>query len=408
MDKHKLIQIVQKDLDELKSLTEEIAEFEQDATLIIDLALSKTRLICQEIELLHEYAAPPKTETENIIGITAGQEENEDEDFSISDPELEIINFEQEESTDEEEDEEEILNHSEAEEELTEVEVEDIVPEEETEPEDVDEPEEVFETEEEESEPENEEVFDQEEEITEQPEDEDEENQPEDDSVDYSEEDIEFEVSEDEPEEDIVYNSDEDEEDEITEDDSDLDDELTDQQEEDYSETADEPEVHVNDLSHDSQAGVREIYIDDLDDDDLDNFKIAPANETSGRPVMREIPKPEEPLQEEPVKEKQIIGEKFSKERSLNDAIGESKSGESKLAGGPISSLKAAIGINDRFLFIREIFNNNNEKYNTVIDQLDKLETIQEAVDYLKVNLTLQKNDTSLKFVDLLKRRFSK
>jgi dihydroorotate dehydrogenase len=64
--------------------------------------------------------------------------------------------------------------------------------------------------------------------------------------------------------------------------------------------------------------------------------------------------------------------------------------------------------LNDRFLFIKEIFNNNSEKYNTIIDQLDKMETIQQAVDYLKVNLSLQKNETSMKFVDLLKRRFTK
>ena len=74
----------------------------------------------------------------------------------------------------------------------------------------------------------------------------------------------------------------------------------------------------------------------------------------------------------------------------------------------PITSLRAAIGLNDRFFFIREIFDNNTDKYNSVIEHLDKLETIQEAVDYLKANLSLQKNNTSLKFVDLLKRRFSK
>jgi len=43
-----------------------------------------------------------------------------------------------------------------------------------------------------------------------------------------------------------------------------------------------------------------------------------------------------------------------------------------------------------------------------VIENLDKLETIQQAVEYLKANLTLQKNDTSMKFVELLKRRFTK
>ncbi|MFY9150692.1 MAG: hypothetical protein WAO52_01665 [Prolixibacteraceae bacterium] len=399
MDKHKLIQIVQKDLDELKSLAEEVAAFEHDATLIIDLALSKARLLCQEIEILREYAAPPAVAPENNIEDSDDQDENED--LPVIDPELEIINFEQPDSFEDYEKEVELTEYPEEEEELE----DEFVQEEETEVEDEEEPELVPQEEDEEV-SEYEKAIEPEQEIEEQiNEDED---QPEDDSVNYSEEDIKLEVTGEEPEEDIAYNSDEDEEDELTEEDSDFEDDLVEDDEEENVEEEEGSEVQLNDLSHDTHAGVREIYIDDLDDDDLNNFRIAPANETSGRPVMREIPKPEGPLQEEPVKEKQIIGEKFTKERSLNDAIGESKSTESKLANGPISSLKSAIGINDRFLFIREIFSNNNEKYNTVIDQLDKLETIQEAVDYLKVNLTLQKNDTSLKFVDLLKRRFSK
>ena len=128
---------------------------------------------------------------------------------------------------------------------------------------------------------------------------------------------------------------------------------------------------------------------------------------------MREIPKPEISTPEIPFLEKKepekiAFNEPVQKDRSINDVIGENKSAETNLSSGSISSLKATIGLNDRFLFIREIFNNNSEKYNTIIDQLDKMETIQQAVDYLKANISLQKNETSLKFVDLLKRRFTK
>jgi len=99
--------------------------------------------------------------------------------------------------------------------------------------------------------------------------------------------------------------------------------------------------------------------------------------------------------------EKRSISEKLSQQTIADKSIG------SKLRL-KIIYLRSAIGINDRFIFIREIFDNNTDKYNTLIDQLDKLETIQQAVELLKANLTLQKNETSLKFVDLLKRRFSK
>jgi hypothetical protein len=152
----------------------------------------------------------------------------------------------------------------------------------------------------------------------------------------------------------------------------------------------------------DLQTDVREITID-LDEDEIESVKVSAAPETADRPVMREIPKPEELILEKPV-----VGESLKKENSLNDSISETKSTKSPITNGPITSLRSAIGLNDRFLFIREIFANNTDKYNTIIDKLDKLETIQQAVDYLKANLTLQKNETSMKFVDLLKRRFSK
>jgi hypothetical protein len=179
--------------------------------------------------------------------------------------------------------------------------------------------------------------------------------------------------------------------------------ELETEDEETEEVTQPESTVQVNELKPDSHSGIREIQIEDLDEEETAPIQFTPASAPSSRPVMREIPKPEDTP-----KEKQVLGETFQKERSLNDAIGENKSVEPNLGNGPISNLRSSIGLNDRFLFIREIFSNNTDKYNMVIDHLDKLETIQEAVDYLKANLTLQKNDTSLKFVDLLKRRFTK
>ena len=154
--------------------------------------------------------------------------------------------------------------------------------------------------------------------------------------------------------------------------------------------------------------------MEELDDEEEDSVEFSPVSNPVGRPVMREIPKPDAIApeinfpEEKEEEEKKETEPSYQKDRSLNDAIGENKATEPNLSNSPITSLRAAIGLNDRFLFIKEIFNNNSEKYNTIIDQLDKMETIQQAVDYLKVNLSLQKNETSMKFVDLLKRRFTK
>jgi len=349
MDKRKLIQIIEKELEEIKVLSEEIAEDENDTSLIIELAISKSRLLCQEFELLRDITA--KDSAIPAVDLTEENEVDEDEvsDISISDPELEIVNFEEQETDEvpESDDEDEVLPNIDDESE------DDDFKETEFDSEDL---------EEEESELDEDDLTD----------DEDQEESEE----EYIEEEIE--------EEGLI---------EFGEHNTDF--------EEIEIEKPEQTQEHTE-LKTDQQPGVREIIVDDMDDD-LEPIKNATVSNVADRPVMREIPKPEELFQENPV-----LDEPLPKDRSLNDTIGETKLAEPILTSGPISSLRAAIGLNDRFLFIREIFGNNTDKYNRVIDQLDKLETQQQAVELLKANITLQKNETSMKFVDLLKRRFSK
>jgi len=354
MNKLKLVQIILKDLEEIKLLSEEVAESENDSTLIIDLALSRTRLLCQEFELLRELSVQLGSLNEETEDDFPEDDEVEVSDVSFSDPELEIVNFEETE-------------------------------------------------------------FPEDEELSDKVDPEDEETDDEDwkeDEEDDQEDDL---IQEDkEVAEDIEQEEDDDEgEDDLTEEDEDEDEAVFEEEVEDVEEEVAESEVEEKEpqqitnietahLKYTPQPVVREIQIDDMDDD-LEPVKLSKDPAPADRSVMHEIPKPENP-----VHEKMVVGESFQKERSVNDVIGENKSTEPNLNNGPISSLRASIGLNDRFIFIREIFDNNTDKYNTVIDQLDKLETIQQAVEYLKANLSLQKNETSLKFVDLLKRRFSK
>ena len=72
----------------------------------------------------------------------------------------------------------------------------------------------------------------------------------------------------------------------------------------------------------------------------------------------------------------------------------------------PIKSLKDGLTLNDRYLFQRELFNNDKIKLDEAIAALDRLASIQEAVGYLKANYRWTKNEASEKFVLLVKRRF--
>ncbi len=102
------------------------------------------------------------------------------------------------------------------------------------------------------------------------------------------------------------------------------------------------------------------------------------------------------------------LGDRFTKEKSVNELLGNKDNSklEYKISNSPVDSIKAAIGINDRYQYIRELFDGKAEVFSKTVDELDRLNTIQEAVTYLQQNYKWKKNDTSLKFVNLVKRRF--
>ena len=83
----------------------------------------------------------------------------------------------------------------------------------------------------------------------------------------------------------------------------------------------------------------------------------------------------------EDIKKASIIAEKFAANKSINERIvpGSSKDVSSRLTGEPIDSIKRNIGINDRFLIIRELLNGDNEGYNQIVQQLDACANFDQA-----------------------------
>ena len=119
-----------------------------------------------------------------------------------------------------------------------------------------------------------------------------------------------------------------------------------------------------------------------------------------------EIKVPEPIVEPEPVVKK-LVGERFSNAASLNDRISKGAV-QSKVQPKAITSLKSAIGINDRFQFQRELFEKSAEKMNEAITTIDNATSIEAAIEYLEANFTWAEDETSLKFLELVKRRFQK
>jgi hypothetical protein len=104
-------------------------------------------------------------------------------------------------------------------------------------------------------------------------------------------------------------------------------------------------------------------------------------------PEIIEIPKVIPPAgkkkEKKPEPELPSIADRFSKdETSFYDQLGVEKSDEelaATLQTKPIESLTDAIGLNDKFLFIREIFNGNHNTYSQAIARLENAVTIADA-----------------------------
>lgn len=106
---------------------------------------------------------------------------------------------------------------------------------------------------------------------------------------------------------------------------------------------------------------------------------------------------------------KQILGETFSNEKTLmNDRVGDKKDtlGQ-RIVHAPISDLKSAIPINDRFRFQRDLFQNNVSLFNETLVKLNGLASFTEALCYVQTQFTWdEENATTIDFMALLKRRF--
>ena len=143
------------------------------------------------------------------------------------------------------------------------------------------------------------------------------------------------------------------------------------------------------------------------------------------------IPVPDQPLpfnnpnppqkMEEPVLNEEDLEEIETKDESqtnLMDAIGSDEKIEEggsslseKLGKTKIEDIHAAIGINQKFLFMNNLFMGEKELYDSAIDRLNAMKTLGEAEVYINSELSDQykwdkESETYEKFMALVERRY--
>lgn len=105
---------------------------------------------------------------------------------------------------------------------------------------------------------------------------------------------------------------------------------------------------------------------------------------------------------------------------SVNELFGAQIQQSASAAGVPnrneqtrITDLKAAISLNDKLLFIKDLFNGYSLAYSEAIEILNRYDNIAEADEFLKSNYSVKNNwaakpDTVDKFYSILHRRYTK
>lgn len=102
--------------------------------------------------------------------------------------------------------------------------------------------------------------------------------------------------------------------------------------------------------------------------------------------------------------------EKFQgKRKTMTDSLSnqiKEKPVASQLLDKPISDLTKEIGVHDKFLFIKELFNGDSNQYDKTIEKVNQFTDIAEALIYIQENFSWNENNKAAnRFIELIRRK---
>jgi hypothetical protein len=176
-----------------------------------------------------------------------------------------------------------------------------------------------------------------------------------------------------------------------------------------FSYIREEPET----IRHELILDEADFYEDDEPvGEEQENIIVEDVQHQKTEPPVVPIPKPvaKQPAPKPayaPVKEDMLtINERMSAQLGERDGVA------GKLNLQPITDLKAAINLNDKMLYVKDLFNGYSLAYSEAIEILNRFTSFAEAEVFLKKNYVAKNNweskpETTTKFYTLLKRRYA-
>ena len=164
-----------------------------------------------------------------------------------------------------------------------------------------------------------------------------------------------------------------------------------------------------------------EVEVELLMDDDTEEPELVTAEVAEEEPVQETpaeaVEEPQEQLQPESATQPEtVVAEPAQEEPKAEPApavapaepVHTDAHKANTAYGAPVTDLKQAISIGDRFLYQRELFGKNGELMQRTIADLNGLNTFDEAMEYIDRHFNWDKEQPSYElFVNALHRRFA-
>lgn len=173
-------------------------------------------------------------------------------------------------------------------------------------------------------------------------------------------------------------------------------------------------------MDEEPEVEVELLMDDDTEEPELVTAEVAgeePVQETPAEAVEEPQEQPQEQLQPEPATQPETVVAELAQEEPKAEpapavAPAEPVHTDAHKAntayGAPVTDLKQAISIGDRFLYQRELFGKNGELMQRTIADLNGLNTFDEAMEYIDRHFNWDKEQPSYElFVNALHRRFA-
>jgi hypothetical protein len=131
--------------------------------------------------------------------------------------------------------------------------------------------------------------------------------------------------------------------------------------------------------------------------------KEQPEKTVEEKVTTGEITVKTEPVNKTQQHKSATLGETLQKsKRFLSDDFA-----ENDVLLTPIKDLNRGIGLNDKFLFAKELFGGNAHQFGKTVGIINDMNSIEDALEYIKNNFSWQDSNPVVKhFITLVRRRF--